>query len=42
MAAEMSMLCCCNAGSDCCNEHTRTVAANPDADEEDDVEKLCE
>ena len=28
-----SMFCCCNAGSDCCNEHTRTIAANPVADE---------
>ena len=30
-----SMFCSCNAGSDCFNEQTRTVAANPAADEDD-------
>ena len=41
MAAQMScsMFCSCNAGSNCCNEQTRTVAANPAADEADDVWK---
>ena len=32
-----AMFCSCNAGSNCCNEHTRTVAANPAADEADGV-----
>ena len=32
-----SMFCSCNAGSNCCNEQVRTVAANPAADEADDV-----
>ena len=37
VSAQMScsMFCCCNAGSDCCNEHTRVVTANPDEDDDD-------
>lgn len=37
VAAQMScsMFCSCNAGSDCCNEQTRAVAANHDDDDED-------
>ena len=39
MAAQMScsVFCSCNGGSDCCNGQPRIVAANPAADEEDDV-----
>ena len=29
-----SMFCCCNAGSDCCNEQTRVVANNQDEDDD--------
>ena len=31
-----SMFSNCSAGSDCCNEHTRTISASLDEDEDDD------
>ena len=30
------MFCNCSSGSDCCNEHTRIIAAILDEDEDDD------